>query len=145
MRSFGIAAVASALFFMAGCGQSSPTAQAPAESGAHGPGKALHLTEATFVPEIKKHKGVAMLDFWATWCGPCKVIAPAVEELAGEMAGKAKIAKVDVDQNPNLAKEFKIDSIPCLVLIKDGREIDRKIGVTSKADLKAWIENAASK
>jgi thioredoxin 1 len=110
----------------------------------HPAGNALHLSEAKFKSEIRGFKGVAMVDFWAEWCGPCKVLAPAVEELATELKPAVKIGKVDVDENMNLAKEFEISSIPCLILFKDGKEIARTVGAKPKADIKAWIERAAA-
>jgi thioredoxin 1 len=98
------------------------------------------VTDASFETEVAQHKGVAVVDFWATWCGPCRMIAPALDELATELAGKVKIAKVDVDEAPETASNFGIRSIPCLVLFKDGQEADRVVGAQSKAQLKAWME-----
>jgi thioredoxin 1 len=83
---------------------------------------------------------VVVVDFWATWCGPCRMIAPALDEIATEMAGKVKIAKVDVDEAPEVATRFGIRSIPCLILFKDGKETDRIVGAQSKTQLKSWIE-----
>jgi len=100
------------------------------------------VNDSSFETEIAGHKGVAVVDFWATWCGPCRMIAPALDELATELAGKVKIAKVDVDEAPETASNFGIRSIPCLVLFKDGKEADRVVGAQSKAQLKAWMENA---
>jgi thioredoxin 1 len=100
------------------------------------------VNDSSFETEIAGHKGVAVVDFWATWCGPCRMIAPALDELATELAGKVKIAKVDVDEAPETASNFGIRSIPCLVLFKDGKEADRVVGAQSKAQLKTWMENA---
>jgi thioredoxin 1 len=145
MRFACVSACIMALAILSGCGQA-PSSSKPASGSADtvtASGDALHLTEATYQTEIQEYAGVAMLDFWASWCGPCKLIAPAIEELATELKGTAKIAKIDVDQNPNLAKEFEISSIPCLVLMKNGKEIDRKVGAISKQEMKAWIEQAS--
>lgn len=100
------------------------------------------VNDSSFEAEIAGHKGVAVVDFWATWCGPCRMIAPALDELATELAGKVKIAKVDVDEAPETASTFGIRSIPCLVMFKDGKEADRVVGAQSKAQLKTWMENA---
>ncbi|MEG0765562.1 MAG: thioredoxin [Pseudoflavonifractor sp.] len=74
-------------------------------------------------------KGVTMVDFWATWCGPCKMLAPVIEDLAGKYEGKAVIAKVDIDEQEALAGKYGVMSIPTIVFFKDGKEIDRKVGV----------------
>ena len=87
----------------------------------------LHLTEDAFDKAIAQ--GVALVDFWASWCGPCKMLAPVIEELGGQYEGKAVIAKVDVDAEPELARRFGVMSIPTVVLFKDGAEVDRKVGL----------------
>ena len=101
------------------------------------------VNDGSFETEIEKYRGVSVVDFWATWCGPCRMIAPALEEIATEMAGKVKIAKVDVDEASDVASRFGIRSIPCLVLFKDGQEVDRVVGAQSKTQLKTWIEGHA--
>ncbi len=101
------------------------------------------VTDSSFETEVENSKGVTVVDFGATWCGPCRMIAPILDELAVEMAGKVKIAKVDVDESQDVAARFGIRSIPCLILFKDGREAERVIGAQSKSQLKSWMESHA--
>jgi thioredoxin 1 len=86
----------------------------------------LHLTEGAFDQAIAQ--GVTLVDFWATWCGPCKMLAPVIEELGEQYEGSATIAKVDVDAEPALAARYGVMSIPTVILFKNGAEIDRKVG-----------------
>ena len=105
--------------------------------------QALHLTEATFDAELGKHKEVMMVDFWAEWCAPCRAIAPALEELARESAGKVSLAKVNVDEHPGLAARYGIRSIPTILLVKDGTVVDQVIGAVPKAQLKKKLDAIA--
>jgi thioredoxin 2 len=92
-------------------------------------------TDATF--EVEARSSVAILvDLWAPWCGPCRVVGPIVEQLAQEYAGRLKVVKVNVDENPGLARQFRAMSIPTLVVLKDGRVVDRIVGAMPKPDLK---------
>ena len=100
------------------------------------------LTTATFEESVKE--GVTLVDFWAEWCGPCKMIAPMIDELATEYDGKAKVVKVDVDSEAELAAKFKVQSIPTLLIIKDGAEANRFIGVTPKAELAGALDSAGA-
>ncbi|MBL9160406.1 MAG: thioredoxin [Verrucomicrobiales bacterium] len=95
--------------------------------------KPVALTKDNF--EAKAGKGVVLVDFWAEWCGPCKLIAPTIEELAKDYQGKAVIAKVDVDENPDLARRFEIKAIPNLKILKDGKVVDEIVGFVPKADI----------
>ncbi|GGF70315.1 thioredoxin [Paenibacillus albidus] len=104
---------------------------------------ATALTRDTFQDHIQS--GVSLIDFWAPWCGPCQVQLPIVEELADELKGKANIAKVNVDEEQELAAQFSVRSIPTLLLFKDGKLIDQMVGVNSKDSLKNKILNAAGK
>lgn len=88
----------------------------------------LHLKESEFDEKIASAP-VAMVDFWATWCGPCKMLAPVIDKLGEQYSGKAVIAKVDVDENQGLAAKFGVMSIPTVIFFKNGKEIDRKVGV----------------
>lgn len=92
----------------------------------------IHFTKAGF-DQAKAQKGVILVDFWATWCGPCRMVAPVIEELAEEYEGKAVVGKVDVDQESALASEYGVMSIPTILILKDGREVDRKVGVMPKS------------
>lgn len=87
----------------------------------------LHLTEGAFDQAVSQ--GVTLVDFWAIWCGPCKMLAPTIDQLAETYEGKARIAKIDVDSEPNLARRFGIMSIPTVIILKDGVEVDRKVGL----------------
>ena len=99
-----------------------------------------HITDSDFPPAVKD--GVTAVDFWAPWCGPCKAIAPMLDELAGELGGKAKIVKMNVDENPEVAGSFGIMSIPTLILFKDGKPVNKLVGGQPKPQLKAFIESA---
>ena len=93
------------------------------------------VTDATFVTEIEQHKGLAVVDFWATWCGPCRMIAPILDQLASEYNGKAKVAKVDVDTNQQTAMRFNVRSIPSILFFKDGKHVDTVVGAVPKSHL----------
>ena len=98
-----------------------------------------HLTENEFESKVIDFDGVSIVDFWAQWCGPCKMIAPIYEELAGELTN-AKFTKVDVDQCPNLAGKYKVASIPTIMIFKEGAPVETLIGFMPKDQLKAAIE-----
>ncbi len=100
------------------------------------------VTDETFDSEVKDSDVPVVVDFWAKWCGPCKQIGPALEELSVEMAGKIKIAKVDVDTNPNSAASMGVRGIPALFIFKDGEVISNRAGAAPKAALQSWIEDS---
>lgn len=104
----------------------------------------VELTDATFSSEIEKHDGLAVVDFWAPWCGPCRMVGPLLDELATEYAGKAKVAKVDVDQNQSLAQRFGVRSIPLILFFKDGKVVDQVLGAVPKAQLAAKFQQHAA-
>lgn len=105
-------------------------------------GNAVTITQANFQTEVLQSDKPVLIDFWAEWCGPCRMVGPVVEELAGEYAGKAKIGKIDVDSNQELAGSFGVSSIPTLLLFKGGKPVNGVVGVRSKADLARMIDEA---
>ena len=100
------------------------------------------VTDATFDAEVKNSDIPVVVDLWAEWCGPCKQIGPALEELANEMNGRIKVAKVDVDSNPNSAASMGIRGIPALFIFKNGEVVSNKTGAAPKAALQSWIEES---
>ncbi len=100
-----------------------------------------HVTDATFDQDVLKSDTPVLVDFWAEWCGPCKMIAPVLEEVAVSHAGKVKIAKVDVDDNREVAAKYGIRGIPTLLLFKNGELAAQKVGALSKAQLTAFVDS----
>lgn len=100
----------------------------------------VDVTDQTFKSEVESASGKVLVDFWAPWCGPCKMIAPVLEELDQEIGGEVKIAKVNVDNNPETAARFGVMSIPTLILFKDGEPVDKIVGFQSKEALKAVVD-----
>ena len=104
--------------------------------------KIVHVSDATFDAEVLNSDIPVLVDFWAEWCGPCKMIAPVLDEIAGEYAGKLKIAKVDVDANPDIPPKFGIRGIPTLIVFKGGNAEATKVGALSKSQLTDFIAEA---
>jgi thioredoxin 1 len=100
------------------------------------------VTDATFDTEVRKSAIPVVVDFWAEWCGPCRQIGPALEELATEYAGRVKIVKVNVDENPDSPAQLGVRGIPALFLFKDGQVVSNKVGAAPKAALANWIQSA---
>ncbi len=103
----------------------------------------MAVSDDTFEAEVLKASEPVVVDFWAEWCGPCRMIAPALEEIAGELAGKVKIVKMNVDENPKTPGEFGIRGIPALLLFKNGELASQQVGAHPKSKLKAWIVESA--
>ncbi len=103
--------------------------------------KAIHITADNFESEVLKSPIPVLIDFWATWCAPCRMIAPIVEEIANEYDGKLKVCKVDVDSNPSIAVEYGIRSIPTLLFFKNGRVVGQIIGAVAKNRIVEQIKN----
>ena len=100
------------------------------------------VTDATFDAEVRQSAIPVVVDFWAEWCGPCRQIGPALEEIATEMEGKVKIVKINVDENPDSPAQLGVRGIPALFLFKDGQVVSNKVGAAPKAALQSWIQSA---
>jgi thioredoxin 1 len=104
---------------------------------------AVAVTDATFEQEIEKHDGLAVVDFWATWCGPCRIIAPILDQLSVEYGGKVKVSKMDVDANIKTSSRFNVRSIPTLLFFKNGKVVDQIIGAVPKQMIQSKFEQHA--
>jgi len=111
----------------------------PLPAAASGP---VTVTDANFATEVEAASEPVLLDLWAAWCGPCRILAPVVEELAGDFAGRVKVGKLNVDENPATAGRFGVRSIPTLLVLRGGREVDRLVGVMPKAEIARRLERA---
>jgi thioredoxin 1 len=100
---------------------------------------AIKIDKNNFQSDVLQATGPVVVDFWAEWCGPCKMIAPALDEIATELDGKVKIAKINIDENPELAAQFGVRSIPTLMIFKGGEVADMKVGAAPKTALSSWI------
>ena len=105
-------------------------------------GGPLTVTDASFARDVEASPVPVLLDLWAAWCGPCRAVAPIVEELAAELAGRVRVAKLNVDENPATAGRFNVRSIPTLLVLKDGREVDRIVGAQPKAEIARRLAQA---
>ena len=105
---------------------------------------AIAVSDSTFDQEVLKSTEPVLVDFFAEWCGPCKAMAPALEQVAEEMAGKIKVVKLDVDQNPTVTGKYGIRAMPTLILFKDGQPVATKVGSLPKSQLKEWLLSLVS-
>ena len=99
----------------------------------------VHVTDATFEAEVINSEIPVLVDYWAEWCGPCKAIAPSLEEISEEMKDKLKVVKVNVDENPKVSQSYSIRSIPALMIFKNGVKVSEKMGALPKSALQAWV------
>ena len=101
----------------------------------------LNFTNSNFKEEVLQSKEPVLVDFWATWCGPCRMMGPVVEEFANDYAGKVKVGKVNVDEEPELAQEYGIMSIPTIIIFKEGKIVNQVVGARAKSDLEAILQD----
>ena len=105
----------------------------------------VKISDASFATEVLDNKELVLVDFWAEWCGPCRAIAPILDELSAELAGKVKIVKINVDENPNIPASYGVRSLPTLMLFKGGQAVDVKVGAgTPKAAMADWLVRHAA-
>ena len=102
----------------------------------------VKISDSSFDADVLKSDGPVLVDFWAEWCGPCKMIAPALEEIATEMQGKVKVAKINIDDNPSVPSRYGIRGIPTLMLFKDGEVLATQVGANPKGKIVDWIQRS---
>ncbi|MAR57202.1 MAG: thiol reductase thioredoxin [Rickettsiales bacterium] len=100
-----------------------------------------HISDAEFETKVLGADGPVLVDFWAEWCGPCKQLSPILDEVAGEMGDKVRVAKVNIDENPEAPTKYGVRGIPTMILFKDGKPVATKVGALPKSQLKEWLES----
>ena len=105
-----------------------------------GPAGPVEITDSTFAEQVERSTTLVLLDLWAEWCGPCHMLAPTIAQLSSELAGRVKVAKLNIDENPRTASRFGVRSIPTLLVLKDGKEVDRLVGVQPKQEIVRRLE-----
>lgn len=100
------------------------------------------VSDDSFEDDVLKAPGPVLVDFWAEWCGPCRMVAPILDEIASEYAGRLTVAKVNIDENPMTPTQFAVRGIPTMILFKDGKPVDTKVGAAPRSEMKAWVERA---
>lgn len=103
-----------------------------------------HVNDQNFETEVLKSSEPVLVDFWAEWCGPCKMMSPIVDEVAGELSGKVKVVKINIDENPNVPTRYGIRGIPTFMVFRDGQLVETKVGGMSKSQLSSWIEKTTA-
>jgi thioredoxin 2 len=116
----------------------------PVDAPSAADGKPVKVTDASFGADVERSPLPVLLDLWAPWCGPCRMLEPVIEELASQMAGRVRFAKLNIDENPATASRFGVRSIPTLLVLRDGREVDRMVGVLPKSEIARRLERAAA-
>lgn len=105
---------------------------------------AVNVTDAQFEQEVLRSTTPVLVDFWAEWCGPCKQVAPVLEEVANDMAGKVKVVKVNIDESPETPQQYGVRGIPTLLLVQDGKVVASKVGALPKSKLMEWLQSSLS-
>lgn len=131
------------LALLAGCASSRRSDSAPAAIVELSPGAVCSVGDSAFKSEIEEYHGVALVDFNARWCGPCRRMSPVIDALATDCKGRAKVLKLDIDAAVLTADRYDVHSIPCLIVFRDGREVERHYGLHTQPEIEAWIATAA--